>query len=182
MKETELGKINTGYSHPTEIRSSESITSFNVTTTSTTNKKKPAPQQDHMTLRDAHLEESITITENSTVVEVARLLRDRKKRHAYVLDEKEFPVGIVSTTDINARVVAEGKSPEGLTVKDIMTRPIHMVEIDDDVTKAYFEMIAHETGAVPVIDNGVIQGVLSMSEVIRLLAHRKKDLAPGKHQ
>lgn len=125
-----------------------------------------------MTLREAQLETAATIPSTASAIDVAKLLRDQKRRHVYVL-ENDFPVGIISITDINAKIVAEGRSPEGLTAADVMTAPLHMVEIDNDVSKAYYEMIAHNTIAMPIVDNGVLVGVLSMNEALRAMVRRK---------
>jgi CBS domain-containing protein len=122
-----------------------------------------------MNLRNVHLDEPLTAPATASVIEIARLLRDKKRRHIYLLDEKEFPIGIISITDINAKVVAEGKSPDGLVATDIMTTPLHMIDIENDIEKAYYEMVAHETLAVPVTDNGLLAGVLSLSEALRLM-------------
>jgi CBS domain-containing protein len=128
-----------------------------------------------MNLREAQLQEPSTITLDTPVVEVAQILRDKKLRHLYVLDAKEFPVGIISITDINSKIVAEGKSPEGLTAEDIMTAPLHMIEIDNDLSKAYYEMIRHNTVAIPIVDNGLLVGVLSMNDALKLMVKRKHE-------
>lgn len=119
-----------------------------------------------MSLRNAHLEKAVTAAIATPVIEIAQRLRDEKLRHIYILDN-DFPVGIISITDINAKIVAEGRSPQGLTAADIMTTPLHMVELDNDLSKAYYEMIAHNSLAIPIIDNGVLVGVLSLSEALR---------------
>jgi CBS domain-containing protein len=127
-----------------------------------------------MNLRNAHLEEAATVTTIASVIEVARLLRDRKMRHIYVVDEKEFPVGVVSITDVNAKIVAEGKAPEGLLARDIMTAPLHTVDIDAEIGRAYAEMIAHDTYSIPVLEHGLLVGVFSMGEALKLLVQQKR--------
>jgi CBS domain-containing protein len=128
-----------------------------------------------MNLREAQLQEPSTTSLDASIVDVAKILRDKKLRHIYVLDEKEFPIGIISITDINSKIVAEGKSPEGLTAQDIMTSPLHMMEIDNDLSKAYYEMIKHNTVAIPIVDNGLLVGVLSMNDALKLMVKRKHE-------
>jgi CBS domain-containing protein len=127
-----------------------------------------------MHIRDTKLLSAQTIPSTMTAIDVAKRMRDDKLRQLYVLDEHEFPVGVISLTDINSRIVAAGRNPDGLHARDIMTTPLHMVEIDNDVGKAYNEMLAHDTLAIPVTDNGLLVGVLSMSEALRALVDEKR--------
>jgi CBS domain-containing protein len=126
-----------------------------------------------MNLREARLETALTAPAATPVIDIAKLLGEHKRRHIYILDEKEFPVGIISITDLVSRIVAQGKSPQGLVASQVMNTPLHMVEIDNDIDKAYFEMIGHDTIAIPVIDNGVLAGVLSMNEALRLMVSKR---------
>jgi CBS domain-containing protein len=127
-----------------------------------------------MNIRDARLEEAHTLPSDTPLVDAAKLLRDKKLRHVYILDEKEFPIGIVSITDISGKVVAEGKSPEGMVARDIMTTPLHMMDADNELSKAYMEMVNHATITLPIVDNGLLIGVLSMGEALKALAGVKR--------
>jgi isocitrate dehydrogenase len=127
-----------------------------------------------MILREAHLEKAYALPADSSIRDTAQFLRDNRLRHVYVIDERDFPIGIVSITDINARVVAEGKSPEGLCARDIMTAPLHMMDVDHEPAKAYAEMLAHDTYTLPITDHGLLIGVLSMKEVLRIIVMQKR--------
>lgn len=127
-----------------------------------------------MNLRTARLQPARTVPNDLPLITVAKVLRDERLRHVYVLDKKEFPVGVLSAVDIVNKVVAEGKDPKSLRAKDVMTTPLHMVEIDNEVGKAYAEILHHGTGSVPVMDNGILVGVLSMGEAMRLVIGEKR--------
>jgi len=47
------------------------------------------------------LTDVVFCSENDTVLEVARILRDTRARHLIVTDSKKKPLGIISTVDIN---------------------------------------------------------------------------------
>jgi len=126
-----------------------------------------------MNLRKARLEDACVIKQTEQLLAAAMLLSEKKLRHVYVLDDSEFPVGVLSLSDINTRVVAKGKGPQDLLVSDVMTTPLHMVDIDQPVGDAYREILAHGTLSVPVVDNGILVGVLSMGEALRLLAEER---------
>jgi CBS domain-containing protein len=128
-----------------------------------------------MKIRNAHLESAHTVATSTSIVDVARVLRDKKLRHVFVLDAKEFPIGVVSISDINGKVVAEGKSPASLSAGEIMSSPLHMMEIDNEVSKAYFEMIGHGSLSVPIVDNGLLVGVLSMNEALKHMVKEQRE-------
>ena len=107
----------------------------------------------------------VTCREDSTVLEIAKLLRDGKKHHVFVLDFSDKPVGIVSTVDITTRVVAENKNPSTLKASDIMTRNVKVAQIDESYAKAYALMIDLGTYSIPIVDkDGKLIGVLDYAK------------------
>ena len=79
--------------------------------------------------------------------------------------EKNNPVGIISTVDINNRVVAEEKNSSTLKARDIMTKPIETVEVSSTCEEAYQKMVSKGTYSIPVTENGSLIGSLSFSKL-----------------
>jgi len=69
-----------------------------------------------------HRSEVFSVTEETTVHDAARYLRDRKVRSAGVLGRDGRVVGVVSQSDISDRVAAENKCPAWMRVTEIMSR------------------------------------------------------------
>jgi predicted transcriptional regulator len=61
-----------------------------------------------MKIKDCSLREVLSCDGNKAIVEVAKNLKDKKNNHI-IITEKGNPQGIISTTDISNRVVAEKK-------------------------------------------------------------------------
>lgn len=122
--------------------------------------------------KDLTLERAHTVAPSATVIEIAKLLRDNKMRHVHVVGTKG-PQGIVSITDINAKVVAEGKDPKKLTAKDIMTTPVHTVKHDEDARCAYYKMVEHGMLSLPVVEKNKVVGVLSINEAMKEMMRQK---------
>ena len=76
--------------------------------------------------------------EDDSVVEVAKKLRGTTIRQIFVVDEKTYPVGLISTTDINNRVVAEGKDPKKMKAKEIMSKTIDIFKKECYIPKLNF--------------------------------------------
>ena len=55
------------------------------------------------------------------------------------INDDDYPVGIISMTDINNRIVAEGKNPADLKAKDIMSAPVDVADYENDI--GYFSKI-----------------------------------------
>ncbi len=113
--------------------------------------------------------EPLSCKENDSVVDVAKKLREHVIRYIYVVDSDDKPVGVISITDINNRIVAEGKNPASLKARDIMTSKIHSFEEIEDIKKAYGACIKNEIASCPVTSHGKLIGLVSVHELLRKL-------------
>ena len=104
----------------------------------------------------------------TNIAEAAKILRDNKQRRIIIVDERMHPVGIISTTDINNKVVAENGDTKSLKAKDIMTSPIYLVcDINDDLSDLYRKMHMHESYFCPVVKDKKLIGVLTFGELMK---------------
>ncbi|MBS3082108.1 CBS domain-containing protein [Candidatus Pacearchaeota archaeon] len=111
------------------------------------------------------LQDVVFCNDDASVLDVSRILRDTRTRHLIVVNEKNNPVGIISTVDINNRVVAEEKNSSTLKARDIMTKPIETVEVSSTCEEAYQKMVSKGTYSIPVTENGSLIGSLSFSKL-----------------
>ena len=126
-----------------------------------------------MHVKDCTLVKPLYCNKTAKAVEVAKLLRDNKQRRIIVVDGKLHPVGIISITDINNKVVAENKDAMELRAHEIMTSPIYLVcDIKDDLTDVFKKMLHHETFFCPVIKNNELYGILTYGEIIKHMESR----------
>jgi signal-transduction protein with cAMP-binding, CBS, and nucleotidyltransferase domain len=72
-----------------------------------------------------------TLYEDANVVDATRLMNSKNTSSIIVrLRNSEEPIGIVTDKDILYRVVAESKDPSKVTLKEIMSSPLHTVGKD----------------------------------------------------
>ena len=72
-----------------------------------------------------------TLCEDANVVDATRLMNSKNTSSIIVrLKNSEEPIGIVTDRDILYRVVAENKNPSKITLKEIMSSPLHTVDKD----------------------------------------------------
>lgn len=73
----------------------------------------------------------VTLYEDANVVDATRLMNNKNTSSIIVrLKDSKEPIGIVTERDILYRVVAEGKDPSKITLKEIMSSPIHTIGKD----------------------------------------------------
>ena len=69
----------------------------------------------------------LTVSAGSTVLEGAQEMK--KSRHGFaIIGTPEAPEGIVTEWDIVAKVVAEGRDPQKVTMRDVMTTDLLSIE------------------------------------------------------
>lgn len=126
-----------------------------------------------MQIKNCTLINPLSCKEDMNVVEVAQILRDKKQRRIIVVNENNEPIGIISTTDVNNRVVAENKNASKLKAKDIMTKPIYLTcDINDNLNDIFKKMVEHDSFFCPVTKDGKLYGVLTYGELIRHVRHK----------
>ncbi len=124
-------------------------------------------------IKDCTLVDAFTCKQEENVVEVAKLLRDKKVRHLHVVDEDGKPLGVISVTDMNNRVVAENKDPTTTLAKDVMTSPIDVLGEEDEVKKAFEQMGQKGTYSCIIVNaEGKLTGVLTFNEAYRHLVQK----------
>ena len=129
------------------------------------------------TIQSEDLTKTVICTLEEPVTEVARILRDTRARHLLVLDDNKCPQGIISTTDINNRVVAEEKDPKNLKAQDIMTTSIHCVQMDTEVADVLATMSEHNLSSLPVVDDKKsLLGMIDFSSALQALSQFEKEV------
>jgi CBS domain-containing protein len=136
-----------------------------------------------------------TLCEDDNVVEATRLMNSKNTSCIIVrLKNSEEPIGIVTDRDILYRVVAESKDPSKITLKEIMSSPLHTVDKDMLVKDAVSIMrnkgirrivvtnknkSAESDLSSPAKDNGKISilGVLTLMSIVGESSNQSISLA-----
>lgn len=129
-----------------------------------------------MKVKNCVLIKAISCGLDTSVLNVAKLLKENKQRRIIIIDDKEFPLGIISTTDINNKVVAENKNPESLKAKDIMNKLYLICDYDEDLCKIYTKMLEHKSFFVPVINENKLYAILTYGELFEHIKQIMKNV------
>ncbi len=128
-----------------------------------------------MKIKDCVLIEPFTCKENEGIIEVAKKLRKISLRHIFVVDNEDYPTGIISVMDINNRIVAEGKNPKDLKAKDIMSKPIEAYNFNESVEDAYKKMIDKQRVMGAVIRDKKMNGIVTIHQLLKKLENKKNE-------
>ena len=123
----------------------------------------------------------IKATEHATVAEAARLMKEHRVG-AVVVVRKDRLVGIVTERDIVTRVVTEGRDPLHTRLADVMTSDPRSMPPDKPFGHALILMHEHAFRHVPVVEHGLVVGVVSMRDALPPeLDGLQHDLADREH-
>src|SRR5215210_8393552 len=115
-------------------------------------------------VRDLMVSSVVTIEPGTSIVDAARLMIQEEKGPLPVV-EGESPVAKVTDRDIIARVVAEGRDPNSLTVHDIATHELVTISPDQAVEEALRLMAEHQLDRILVVEGGRLVGIISEADI-----------------
>ncbi len=125
-----------------------------------------APRQSSMVprVRDLMTSEVVTVVPQTSIVDAARRMIQQEKGPLPVI-EGDRPVAMVTDRDIIARVVAEGRDPNSLTVHDVATHELVTIAPDQAVEEALRLMAEHQLDRILVVEGDRLVGIISESDI-----------------
>jgi CBS domain-containing protein len=123
-------------------------------------------------VRDAMTEDPRSVGPSVSVVEAARLMRERDIGSLPITDDETL-VGMITDRDITTRAVAEAADPELTSVGEVCSHDLISVEPDQDLDEALQLMARHQIRRLPVVENGRLVGIVAQAD-IALRAKEKK--------
>ncbi len=102
-----------------------------------------------------------------TVIEAAKIMKKRKIGNVIVVQDKQ-PVGILTESDILKKVVAEGKNPGEVLVKEVMSTPILITDPYISLEEAMKKMSKCNVRRLPVIEDDKLIGIITLKDISRM--------------
>ncbi len=132
-----------------------------------------------MLVRDLMTPIPITVAPDLSVIDARQRMVERRIRHLLVVEHDRL-VGIVTDRDIRLNLPSPATSLSvwemnyllaRLTVGEVMTKAVIVVEPERDAGVAARIMIDHKIGALPVMDGTRPVGIVTESDFVRAFAH-----------
>jgi CBS domain-containing protein len=149
-------------------------------------RRRRGPARSHLRCRDIMTRDVTVATRDTTLEEVARMMRDvvtgvipvvepGETASDSVTEVQRVPVrtqtngklvGLITDRDIVIRALAEGMNAATTRAEDVMTTDLHAVRPNDRVIEAIRKMGDRQVRRLPVVDReGNLRGIISMADV-----------------
>lgn len=132
-------------------------------------------------VRDAMTQKIVTVDASATSDKAAKLMA-KNGIGCVVVVKNGKPLGIVTERDISYRVVAKNKLPNGIAVKDIMSKPLKTITPDKTLTEAGRLMVKNNIRRLPVVENKTLVGIITDRDILAIAPHTieiLKELSSG---
>ncbi len=121
----------------------------------------------------------VTITPDRSMMKASKLMKDKHISRVPVVDEEGRIVGIISDRDIKDASPSKATTLDmhelyyllsEIKIKDIMTKKVKTIRIDETVEKAAVLMLEGNFGGLPVVDDdNKVVGILTDTDVFKVL-------------
>lgn len=134
-----------------------------------------------MLVRQFMTKDPVVVRASDPLSRVGEVFDVQKFRHLPVVDDSGSLVGILSDRDLRnisaaMEILEQSLSHEsGVKVADVMTSTVTSISPETRMKDAASTMADLKIGALPVVENGKLTGILSYTDILRAFAA----IAPG---
>jgi CBS domain-containing protein len=123
-----------------------------------------------------------TVGRNDQLAVADRLMKDERIRHLPVLDEDGLVCAVVSQRDLFRGALLRalgygGRAEESMlrqvVIKEAMSETVVTTGPDAPLAEAARAMVEHKVGCLPVVEGEKLVGILTETDVVRLVAEGK---------
>jgi CBS domain-containing protein len=116
-----------------------------------------------------------TLAENTTVLDAARYLREKRTRAVGIVNAQGKVVGVISQSDISDKVAAENKCPAWMHVSEIMSTGLESVRPDTSLDECLLAMEKRGIFHLLVMDEKAgYRGIISVSDLLAAIVSDEK--------
>jgi CBS domain-containing protein len=110
----------------------------------------------------------VAVDENMTALDAARLMTE-KGISSLIIEKDHAPVGIISERDFVKKICLKDMKPSTINVGSIMSKIQTYASPDTPVDVAIQRMVNHKIRRLPVISDGKVIGIITVTDLARHL-------------
>lgn len=118
----------------------------------------------------------VAVSANDSLLELKHIYERQKFHHHILVKEGDKVIGIISLVDFMHAIGSAGLNDDDphykKKVKDIMSSPVTMLDGNTEIRQALNLFLRNEIHAIPVTENGVVNGIVTSTDLLRFLAER----------
>ncbi len=131
-------------------------------------------------VRDVMREVPITVRDDESLIKVVKIMNEGNIGSIIVTNEDGKVMGVFTERDL-LRLIANNVNINELTVGDVMTRNVVVIEQDASLIKAVHIMAKHGIRHLPIVDeSGSVTGIISIRDAAIALARLLVDMGIGR--
>jgi CBS domain-containing protein len=114
-----------------------------------------------------------SVTSDTTVYNALVEMANKNIGAVLVIDDNKLS-GIFSERDYARKIVLKGLHSDDTQVKDVMTSSVITIEMEDKLELAMQIMSDKHIRHLPVMDGGVLSGIISINDVVSSIIKEQK--------
>lgn len=126
-------------------------------------------------VRSIMVTDVVTVLPSTSVIEVSRLMLEKNVRCILVCDDDRNLMGLVTDSDLVFATAGKVEQALRAPISDIMTQNPIAVNQDVDIYDIVAIMSDRGFRRVPVVNNGRVVGIVSVSDIVRNILQNLKD-------
>ena len=129
-----------------------------------------------MKVREAMTKNPVTVNLNTSVYDVAKIMR-KERIGSIIVSEKGGLSGIITERDLVRKVLAGRKNPNNIKVSEIMSKPVISITEDEDLLTAAELMKKNKIRRLVVVDRSKnIVGIITTNDMARDMRRAVEEL------
>jgi len=115
-----------------------------------------------------------SVISNLTVYEALKVMGEKNIGAILIIDHNNLK-GILSERDYARKIVLKDKSSKETFVHEIMESNVFTVKLSDNLEDCMELMSEKRIRHLPVLEDGVVVGIISISDVVKAIIEIQKD-------
>ena len=132
-------------------------------------------------LLEAKGHDVLSIDPDASVLDAVKLMAEKGVGALTVMEGPEL-IGIITERDYARKIILKGRSSDTTTVREVMTSEIITTSGGESVEKCMNMMTDSRIRHLPVVDSGVLTGIISIGDLVKaVIADQKEEIEQLEH-
>jgi CBS domain-containing protein len=120
-----------------------------------------------LAVRDVMTRTVVTAPPDMSAAEAGKKMVENRVGNIIIVKDGR-PVGIVTESDMVAKVISKNVKPGSIKLEQLMSKPLITTKSSDDIHDAVLMMAQKKIRRLPVIDGGALVGIITDADVIQV--------------
>ena len=121
-----------------------------------------------ISVQDIMTKDVVAVDENMTALDAARLMTE-KGISSLIIEKDHAPIGIITERDFVKKICLKDMQPSTINVGSMMSKIQTYASPDTPVDVAVQRMVNHKIRRLPVISNGKVIGIITVTDLAKHL-------------